>query len=61
MNMNEHIDHLYTRRGQAEQGGGHEKLAQQRQKESSPLGKGSRFFLIRTALSSCILSWKVKC
>lgn len=32
MNMNEHIDHLYTRRGQAEQGGGHEKLAQQRQK-----------------------------
>ncbi|AMA52917.1 methylmalonyl-CoA carboxyltransferase [Bacillus inaquosorum] len=32
MNMNEHIDHLYTRRRQAEQGGGHEKLAQQRQK-----------------------------
>ncbi len=32
MSMNEHMDHLYTKRKQAEEGGGREKLAQQRQK-----------------------------
>lgn len=32
MSMNEHMDHFYTKRKQAEEGGGREKLAQQRQK-----------------------------
>lgn len=44
MSMNEHMDHLYTKRKQAEEGGGQEKLAQRRQRASSLLGKGSYFF-----------------
>nr|MDH3084195.1 hypothetical protein [Bacillus subtilis] len=46
MSMNEHMDHLYTKRKQAEEGGGREKAGSAAAKRaSSLLGKGIIFLL----------------